>query len=112
MAKRESLPGISPAKKEYGIEAGQIKCRIYKNVWLGYGQQAAGVLQRILKKNHGFSARCPAYFFQKLNMSAKRCINQMLHSTKCRFDKIVFDQMSWIHLEACDKVCVWEQCGL
>ena len=24
MAKRESSPGISPAKKEYGIEAGQI----------------------------------------------------------------------------------------
>ena len=22
-----------------------------------------------LKKNHGFSARCPAFFFQKLNMS-------------------------------------------
>ena len=26
--------------------------------------------KRVLKKNHGFSARCPAFFFQKLNMSA------------------------------------------
>ena len=25
--------------------------------------------KRIFKKNHGFSARCPAFFFQKLNMS-------------------------------------------
>ena len=25
--------------------------------------------KRIFKKNHGFSAHCPAFFFQKLNMS-------------------------------------------
>ena len=45
MAKRESSPGISPAKKEYGIEAGQI---LMQNIQMGYGQrpgQAAGVQQ-------------------------------------------------------------------
>ena len=26
-------------------------------------------LKQILKKNHGFSARCHKFFFQKLNMS-------------------------------------------
>ena len=28
--------------------------------------------KQIFKKNHGFSARCPAFFFQKLNMSETR----------------------------------------
>ena len=49
MAKRESSPGFSPAKKnEYGIEAGQILMQNIQDVCLGYGQrlgQAAGVLQ-------------------------------------------------------------------
>ena len=95
MAKRESSPGISPAKKnEYGIEAGQIlmqnKQECLTGLWPATGassrrtarfavsisasltagrQKAFRTSKRIFKKNHGFSARCPAFFFQKLNMS-------------------------------------------
>ena len=32
--------------------------------------KAKSIFKRIFKKNHGFSARCPAFFFQKLKMSA------------------------------------------
>ena len=94
MAKRESSPGISPAKNEYGIEAGQILMQnIHERLtglWSATGASSrrtarfavsisasltAGLMtsvdmgKQIFFKNHGFSARCPAIFFQKLNMS-------------------------------------------
>ena len=35
----------------------------------GEGKKHLELLNGFLKKNHGFSVRCPAFFFQKLNMS-------------------------------------------
>ena len=86
MAKRESSPGISPAKNEYGIEAGRILMQniqeLLTGLWPATGASSRHTARfavsisasltaakRIFKKNHGFSACCPAFFFQKLNMS-------------------------------------------
>ena len=94
MAKRESSPGISPAKNEYGKEGGQILMQNIQErltgLWPATGAssrrtvrfvvsisatsvdmgKAKSIENRFFKKNHGFSARCPAFFSQKLNMSA------------------------------------------
>ena len=97
MAKRESLPGISPAKKnEYGIEAGQILMQNMQELLTGLWPvteassrrtarfavsisaiftagltTSVDIGKQIFFENHGFSARCPALIFWKLNMSGK-----------------------------------------
>ena len=96
MAKRESSPGISPAKNEYGIEGGQILMQNIQErltgLWPATGASSrrtarfavsisaslmAGLMTSVdmgkaksiengfLKKNHRFSARCPAFFFSE-----------------------------------------------
>ena len=66
MAKRDSSPGISPAKNEYGIEAGQILMQNIQErltgLWPATGASSSKHFSFSLKKNHGFSARCPAFF--------------------------------------------------
>ena len=101
MAKRESSPGISRAKKkqiryrsgsnfnaEYtrtfdwvmasDLGKQEAYCKVCsKHFSVSHGgiddvrrhggrQKAFRTVQRILKKNHGFSARCPAFFFRNL----------------------------------------------
>ena len=101
MAKRESSPGISPLKKRIQYRSGsnfnaeytrtfdwvlasdrgkqQAYCKVCsKHFSVSHGgiddvrQKAFRTVQRIFLKNHGFSARCPAFFFQKLNMSVSK----------------------------------------
>ena len=98
MAKRESSPGISPAKKRIRYRSGSnfnaeytrtfdwvmasgrgtarfaisisasLTAGLTTSVDMGKAK-AFRTSKRIFFKNHGFSARCPTFIFQKLNMS-------------------------------------------
>ena len=100
MAKRESSPGISPAKKQIRYRSGsnfnaeytrtfdwvmpssrgkqQAYCKVCsKHFSVSHGgiddvrtEDIGKASKRIFKKNHGFSAHCRTFFSQKLNMSA------------------------------------------
>ena len=112
MAKRESSPGISPAKKRIWYRSGsnfnaeytrtfdwvmasdrgkqQAYCKVCsKHFSISHGgidwgrQKAFRTVQRIFKKNHGFSARCPAFIFQKLNMSGIHSCKFCLKMAQC-----------------------------
>ena len=93
--------GLAQQKNEYDIEACQILMQNIRErltrLWPAIGASSrrtarfavsitasltAGLMtsvdmgKRIFKKNHGFSARCPAFFFQKLNI-------RVLHLVEC-----------------------------
>ena len=60
MVKRESMPGISPAKNEYGIEVGQILMQNIQERLTGLCQrpgQAAGILKGLQQAFQRLSRR-------------------------------------------------------
>ena len=71
---QERLTGLWPAtgasSRGTARFAVSISASLTAGLTMSWGRQKAfRTVQRIFKKNHGFSARCPAFFFQKLNMS-------------------------------------------
>ena len=72
---QERLTGLWPATGASSRRTARFAVSISASLTAGLTTsvdmgKAKSIENGILKKNHGFSARCPAFFFQKLNMSA------------------------------------------